>query len=477
MLPMNTLAVMCMDGRVKMIHAFGFSADIGSAIRKPGGILKEFIRGKDGKLKLERGSTFAQQLESAMARGEGTAEVFDSHYVCAARGREEKARGKSPSDGGLFSDVLHKKEMAEATKAYVAASHLDSRNLATIQTTFNPITGYMYMGLETDDAIEFARERAGKADPVFSKEVIEGLIAEGKIISTGALIDNPVVRAAFDEQFFAISWKDDYVNSAKNFWEGIASMRDSLLPIFKRGLTSIYPEFHSEDRVSRRELEERAMLLLSNTFNAYLHNRDHSEKEYLQMSDDDYEAQQHYVYDTHREEGIKVSRGGHPVYDIAMLVIDSEDKESMSSDVEFGGGIVRDNRALERITDSSGIYATPEAFAVAPVPVVVQEIISDPRITDREWEALHEIDWTGIENEPWDTWTTTEFERAVNKRGVVVGPILTGLDNLRMIMATLYNRRSPSSSHLLTHIKVALPIMCGPDRETHAVIPFVKLGY
>ncbi len=478
MLPMSTLAVMCMDGRVKMIHAFGFSADIGSAIRKPGGILKEFVRGKDGKLKLEKDSTFAKQLETAMRRGEATAEIYDSHYGCAARGREEKAKGKKPSDGGLFSDVLHKKEMAEATKSYVVANGLDSRNLATVQTSFNPITGYMYMGLETDDAIEFARaEAGGKGEPVYSKDVIGKLISEGKIISTGLMIDNPAIRQAFDQYFFDVSWKDDYIESARKFWDGIGSMKDSLLPIFKRSLISIYPEFNSDDRVTRRELEERAMLLLSNAFNAYLHNRDHSESEYLQMSDEDYEKQQHYVYDSHREQGVKVSRGGHPVYNIPMLVIDSEDKESMASDVEFGGGIVRENRELERITDSSGTYSTPEKFTAAPVPVVVQEIVSDPRITDAEWEALHQIDWTGLEDEPWDTWSTTEFTRYVNEKGKLVGPLLTALDSLRLNMATLFNRRSQTSAHLLTHIKVALPVMCGPDRETHSVVPFSKLGY
>lgn len=477
MLPMTTLAVMCMDGRVKMIHAFGFSADVGSAIRKPGGLLKEFVRGKDGKLKLDRDSTFAKQLGAVMQKGEATAEIYDSHYACAAREKEEKAKGKKPSDKGLFSDVLHKKEMAEATKAYVVENGMDSRNLATIQTTFNPITGYMYMGLETDDAIEFARKESGDGDPVYSKDVLGKLIKEGLIISNGVLIDNPAIRKVFDEHFFQVSWKDDYVNSAKRFWDSIASMRDSVLPIFKRNLVAIYSDLHSDDRVTRRELEERAMLLLSNAFNAYLHNRDHNEAQYLDMSDEDYEKQQHYVYDSHREQGIKVSRGGHPVYNIPMLVIDSEDKESMASDVEFGGGIVRENRDEERITDASGIYTTPDKFASAPVPVVVQEIISDSRITAAEWDALSQIDWTGLENQPWDTWSTTEFTKYVNEKGKLIGPILTALDNLRLNMATLFNRRSQSSAHLLTHIKVALPIICGPDRETYAAVPFVKLGY
>ncbi len=484
-LPMSTLAVMCMDGRVKMIHAFGFSADIGSAIRVPGGILKDFVRGPDGKLRLDKGTSFAKQLDSAVSKNRHLAEVFDSHWGCAAQGKEEKARGKKPEDGGLFSDVLYKREMADATRLYVVEKHLDARHLSLIQTTFNPVTGYMYMGLETDEALAFARERAGArakehgrdhAVPVYSKEVIRSMIEEGLVVSTGQLIELPAVREAFDQHFFEVSWKDDYITSAKKFWEGINSMRDVLFPVLKRNLVSIYPGLQSMDKGSQRELEERAMLLLANSFNAFLHNRDHNEAQYLDMSDEDYEKQEHYEYDRHREEGVKISRGGHPVYDIAMLVINSEDKETMAADLEFGSEIVRENRLLGRIKDSSGVYETPEDFAAAPVPVVMQEIITDPRLTEKDWQALDEIDWTGIQDLPWDKWTSSEFAEWLGEKAKLQNSISTAIDRLRINMATIFDRNSQSSAHLVDQYKVALPIVCGADRETHAVIPFVKLG-
>lgn len=479
-LPMDTQSVMCIDGRVKMIHAFGFSADIGNAIRKPGGILKEFIRGKDGQLKLDQDSIFAQQLESAISRGKFLAEIFDSHYLCAARRREEMQGGKNPKDGGLFSDVLHKKEMVGATKEYVLGKKFDIHSLFLIQTTFNPITGYMYMGLETDRAINYAKnfaKESGNGLPVYSKNVIKALVEDGLIISTGILKENKTARSMFDKYRFHISWKRDYVNSADRFWGGISEMKNILIPIFKENLISIYPELSGDDDYSKRELEERAILLLANTFNAYLHNAEHSEDEYLNIQDDEYEGQHHYEYDTHREEGVKISRGGHPVYDIAMLVIDSEDKENMAADLEFGAGIVRENRLLGRISDSSKTYKNPDEFAVAPVPVVMQEIITDSRLSGEDWEILKNIDWSGLQDLPWDSWTSTEFAQYLEMKALLPNSIANAIDRLRINMFTIFDRRSQSASHLINQLKVALPVICGPDRETHAVIPFVKLGY
>ncbi len=487
-LPMTTMAVMCMDGRVKMIHVFGFSAEIGSAIRVPGGLPKGFVRGKDGRLVLDPESSFAQQLDIALNKNRRLAEVFDSHWACKARKEEEASRGKSPQDGGLYSDVLHKKEMAAAIQEYVLETHEDTRQLALIQTTFNPITGYLYMGLETDEALAFAKDyaqrkangngkHADKALPVYSKEVIKAMIDEGIVISTGQLIDNDVVRRSFDENFFTVSWRDDYVNSAMNLWEGISAMRDTILPIFKRNLIALYPGLSSTDKNTQRELEERAMLLLCNAFNAYLHNRDHNEADYLQMEDEKYEEQEHYEYDEHREEGVKISRGGHPVYHIPMLVVDSEDKKNMPGATEFGGEIVRGNRLKKSVVDGSGTYTEPEEFAQAPVPCVMQEIVTDERLTADDWKALEDIDWSDLKDLEWDKKTSSQFAKYLEKKGKLVNSLANALERLRQNMITVFDRDADTAAHLIDQYKVILPVVCDQDRETHAVVPFIKLGY
>lgn len=487
-LPMTTLSVMCMDGRVKMIHVFGFSAGIGSSLRVPGGLLKEFIRAKDGQLMLEDNSNFAELLNSAVVKNKYLAEIFDSHWGCAARKGEEGAKGGSPEDSGLFSDVLHKREMVRATKKYILEKYGDENQIVLIQTTFNPITGYLYMGLETSRALAFAKEYAFKktqkenknpnsATSVYSKEVIKGLINEGLIISTGNLIDNQTIKEILNKHLFKISWKKDYLKTAKSFWEEIALMKDLILPILKRNLISIYPELTNSDKNTQRELEERAMLLLCNGFNAYLHNHDHNEFEYLGEDDRKYEKQEHYEYDEHIEEGIKVSEGGYPPYKIPMFVIFSGDEKNMPGNLELASGIVRDNRLKGHVKDGSESYSNPEDFAKAPVPVVMQEIIRDQRLTKDDWGALEKIDWSDLTHLEWDKMNSEEFARYVEGKGKLSIALANGLERLRRKMSIIFDKDAATSAHLIDQYKVVLPVVCDQDRETHVVIPFVKLGY
>ncbi len=487
-LPMTTLSVMCMDGRVKPVHVFGFSAGIGSSIRKPGGLLKEFIRSKDGDLNLEEGTNFADLLDEALIKNNSIAEVFDSHYGCAARKGEESARGGTPSDAGLYSDVLHKREMVKATREYILANHGEDKHVALIQTTFNPITGYLYMGLETDKSLAYARKYAQEkavsegmnpntASPEYSKEVLRGLVSEGLIISTGKLIENQAIRDAFDQRMFDVSWKDEYINTARKFWTGISEMKESLLPVFEKSITSVYPQLGLSDKKTRRELEERAMLLMCNAFNAYLHNSDHSELEYLEMDDSIYEEQEHYEYDEHIEEGIKVSEGGYPPYDIPMFVINSGDPVNMASYIELASGIVRENRRKGKIIDRSGAYTSPQDFAKAPVPVIMQEIIRDQRLTEDDWITLEQIDWKDLKNIEWDKMSSEQFAKYLEKKGKLSNSLSNGIDRLRKKMAIIFDRDALTSAHLIEQYKVALPVVCDQDRKTHAIIPFVKLGY
>lgn len=478
-LPMTTLSVMCMDGRVKMIHVFGFSAGIGSSLRVPGGLLKEFIRGKDGQLMLEEDSNFAQLVNSAVVKNKYLAEVFDSHWGCAARKAEESARGGFPEDLGLFSDVLHKREMVGATKKFILKKHGDINQITLIQTTFNPITGYLYMGLETSSALEFAKKFAEKkaTAPVFSKPVIKALINDGLIISTGHLISNQSLRKILNKHLFEISWKKNYLKTAKNFWKDIGLMKDEVFPILTRSLISIYPELASADKNTQRELEERAMLLLCNTYNAYLHNHDHNEIEYLGEDDREYEKKEHYEYDEHIEEGIKVSEGGYPPYEIPMFVIFSGDRKNMPGNIELASGIVRDNRLKEHVKDKSESYKNPSDFARAPVPVVMQEIIRDQRLTKDDWAALENIDWSDLTELDWDMMSAKEFADYIEKKGKLSIAIANGLERLRQNMITVFDRDALTAAHLIDQFKVVLPVVCDQDRETHAIVPFIKLGY
>lgn len=489
LLPMEAFAVLCMDGRVKLIHIFGFPAGVGNSVRVPGGLLKDFIRGKDGSLKLAKGSNFAGLLDEASSRRDSLTEIFDSHKVCKARKKEAEARGYQPEDDGLLDDVMDKRRMVEAAKKYIIENKTsgDDRQVVFVQTTFDPLTGFLYIGLETDKALQYAKDiainKANKekrdpesAMPVYTKDVIKSLIEKHLIISTGQLINNEIIREKLDEKFFDAKWKNEYVKTAEQFWRGISEIKDSLLPIFERSLISIYPELSHDDPRTKKELEEKAMLLLCNSYNAYLHNKTHVEIDYLSIEDEEYESAGHYEYDNHNEAGIAATVGGYPPYDISTFVIHNEDLHNMPVGIEEASGMVRDNRRDDRIIDFTRNYFDPEEFRKAPVPVAMQEIIRDGRLTEEDWKVLDKADWSDLPAD-WDTMTQQNFAAYLQRKGKFSISLANGIENLRNKMKTIFDPNTITAAHSVGQYKVILPVICDQSRRIRAIIPFLKLGY
>lgn len=477
-LPVETLMILCMDGRVKLIHTNGFSAGVGGSIRTAGGMLEGFEEEEAG-LTLRPTSSFARLIERKINEDSDKplGENFDSHWTCAARIQEEAATGNYPhADAGLYRDVRYKKRMVEATRDYVNQYSPDAkRDLILTQTTFNPTTGYMYMGLETDAALTFAESQA--TDPKyaeFNKDVMKELIMKEKIISTGELAAEKVFRSAFEKYKFQADWKNGYESTAKQFWTGIASLKEELMPQLSERLIAIYPTLARRGERARKELEHRAMILLTNAFNAYLYNPNHDEMSYLEMDDHDYEALGIYPYGIHNEEGVKVSEGGHPPYDITMFVVYPGDTDS----VETASKIVRGNRAGKRVKDVLGNYDNdPEGFAKSPVPVVMQEIVRETelsKVSDHEWETLKGIDWSDMPSN-WDRMTYEDFDRYLVEKGVSSHLIAIHLHSMREKMKGFYDDKT-LGKHLKQLYKTVMPIICNQDRETLAVIPLVKVG-
>lgn len=488
-LPMRTFFVLCMDGRVKIIHTNGMSADTASAIRTDAGMLQEFQR-NDAGLTLQENSSYAKMLVNSSQKGSRVTQVLDSHYTCAARKAEEEATGHYPTDWGLYRDVIYKKEMAESARKFLTENNVGD-NVSFLQTTFNPVTGYVYMGLERDEALLFAQEKAkqkaqseGK-DPLraakhaeYSKDVLKELIAEEKIISTGQLIFDEKIKAAFEREFFDIDRVNEYVDSAEKFWDKIDILWDELLPTFKEKILNVYPELKSDKEDASKELEERAMLLLTNSFNTYLVNKNHNEMEYLEMDDHEYEEKEFYAYGIHNEAGVKVSAGGHPPYQIPMFVIYSNDIENLSDRIELSSKLVRKNRKEGRVKDDSGQFTDPDEFTEAPVILVMQEIIRDEEkvsISAKDWQEFEQINWDDMPKD-WDTSSDEELRKYLINKGIGNTLLADGLLRLRQKMARIYHPSQKTSAHLLDLYKITLPIVCDDHRKTHAIVPFLKVA-
>ncbi|MDP3941751.1 MAG: hypothetical protein Q8Q49_05600 [bacterium] len=461
-----TLWDLCMDGRVLAILVNGASSGVGSSLRVPGGILREFVRGTDGNLKLIESSNFAKLLERAFYRyGTDTIyEVFDSHIGCSARKAEELAHGYNALDSGLFADVVHKQEMGMATNDFVRRKFGHKKRAVTIQTSFDPHTGYIFMGLETKKALSYA-EKHGK---LFTTEILEDLLQSGTIISAAALAGGDKIGSIFQSHLFDLDWRGNYIESAKSFWKNIASMKKNVLPMITPQLIVMYPNLN-RSKEGREEIEERAVLFLTNAYSGFLNN-----KHGYSLSGP-HKSSEHYPYGVHREEGVKVSEGGYPPYAISMFVVFSLDKKNLPAHIELASTLVRNNRREGRVFDRSGTFKDPVRFSEAPVPVVIQGVVRDT-VANQEWEEATQIDWSDLPSN-WDSMNASDFYTYLQSKGQISIALANGINRLREKMTVLYDPDNPTSSHLVEHYKVALPVIVGKNRRNYFIVPFVKLGF
>ena len=192
------------------------------------------------------------------------------------------------------------------------------------------------------------------------------------------------------------------------------------------------------------------------------------------MDDHDYEKEEHYPYGIHNEEGVKISEGGHPTYDITMFVVYPGDVDS----VETAAKIVRENRLNEKVWDRLGGYkGDPEGFSKSPVPVVMQEIVRETdtnTVKEDQWEALRNVDWSDIPAR-WEKMSREAFDEYIVSKGIDSHLIATHIHALRDKMIGIYAHRVVGM-HLRQLYKTILPAICDQNRNFQAIIPFVKVG-
>lgn len=460
--PIPTFWVLCMDGRVLPVLISGASAHIGDSMRVPGGNIKEFVRGTDGTFKLLHDSNFARLLHTAFIHlnAKVITEVLDSHVGCAAVKGEEDARGRNPADGGLLHDILHKKEMAKATVDFVAEHFGNKKRALVIQTSFNPNNGFLYMGLETQDALKFAYDNKEKMahDSIrshnkgaYTKEVLAELIKRGKILSTESLAREEKLHDIFEKYYFEPDWREHYVNTAAEFWKAIQKMKKEASSLIEKKVVKIYK------KADRLEIAQRCLLLLTNAFSGFLHNR------------------HEYPHGIHREELIAVSEAGYTPHQISSFVVLGRDEKNLAANIELASGLVRKNRADKRTLDRSRNFLNPLDFTQAPIPMTIQEIVKE-HLSNEQWRELEGIDWSDMPHN-WDTLSDEEFILYLGPKGKIPISVALSINNLRKRMALLYDPDSPVASHLIAHHRVALPIVASKDRYNHFIIPFVKLGF
>lgn len=470
--PVKTFWNYCIDGRVLGILAHGASANIGMSIRVPGGILREFVRDAEGKLKILPDSVFAEYIKNTFSNFDvdTIAEVFDSHVGCAARYVEEKEKGRDPADFGLLADVSHKLQMAQATQGFVATLTDKDQRAITIQTSFDPHTGFLYMGLETSQAFGYARKHGN----VYSDKNLDALVQQGKILSTEQLVTEEKILAELQKHYFQLDWQNKYIKTAELFWQTISKMKITLLPILEKKLLTIYPYLSKKNTATEQELKERAILLLTNMFSGYLNNVNKPRSKKVSHKEIK-ETIHKYPYGDHTEEAVRISEGSYPPYKTSMFSVFNSEDENLPSHVKLTTSLVRKNRLDGRVTDPTHSFTTNQSFAEATVPVIIQEIVRDP-ISEENWHRFSAIDWSNMPPN-WEKMSDDEFYTYLKSKSITQFDMAISINKLRRRMAILYYPYNSISSRFIENYMIALPIIAGRYRKNHCIVPFVKYGF
>lgn len=448
---------LCVDGRVLAKLVAGLH---GNALRLPAGDSKEFVpRRLDGHLALPDGSMVADIIRDAYVKTDDLFEVLDSHVGCAARGLEEADRtGAERADKGLYEDVLRKKEMKRALVDFVERVYGDTKSMHVIQTSFDPHSGYCFIGL--DQCLE--DERIKKDG--FTEKHLEALVREGTILSTHHLVEEeniPEIHKAFTDYSFDLDYERHYRMSTLRFWEAIEAMSPLVIGTIEHKLVPIYQRYEkAEYRAERRQT---ALFLLANAFTAYLNNQKHG-----------------YLYGEHDESIIAVTLSEKGPFFLARSFSVDPTNPALSGSIKFTADLIRANRKADRMSFpeheyARTLYPSLDEYAQSPVPAVFFERIA---ILHGDIQQVRKADWSDIATLPWMTMTEEEFALYLeSKIPDITQTTARAISRLRSRATALYTPGLPATDALLEGRIVPLWVLAGPHRETLALFPFITAGY
>lgn len=460
--PLTPYAIMCIDGRVTITYRWGMFGGMkaGSVQIPAGDSTTDFLRDeKTGELFLDPSSKLARTISDAQDRpGTGSiVELLDSHTHCAARKDSEKKVGRPIKDDGLMQDVIRKKDMAQAMRDF--GKKKQGKGVMPIQGSFDPHTGFAYVGLESDQALEYAKKHGGFTEAVLGQLIADGVILSSKSLAEEFNEDFEVAWKSFETEF---SWETNYKKTALQLWTEITKMSSKLLPLVEKKIQDVY------SLTKGQELDMRARLLLASAFNSFCNTHVSSSN-----PDGKYHAAEH------QESFISVTRRDFGPFEKYMGFRVSEDIERLPEMVTFAAGIVRTNRAKGRVKKPDQ-YRTKAEFIAAPVGTFVKELLVDPKITAQHWESFTKLDWSFLEQIDWMTLSDRDFQAALQGKNpdiIVPTALSVAILNLREKMKALYNPADASANMLVEGNIVAVPIITDGNRRLRVVVPFFKRGY
>jgi hypothetical protein len=251
-------------------------------------------------------------------------------------------------------------------------------------------------------------------------------------------------------------WQDNYRGTLSAFWENMQAM-------VQDGQLASYIQEHYVRRLfpqaSEKELQERAMLLAMNTYNAYNLNLTSA-----------------YPHAVHQESCVVISEGEHgPYREHSAFAIFSKATAQYDENIGLASDLIRGNREEERISDTTNLYVDDkDGFIKAPVPIIHKAIIRE----DVDWDAVRAIvSHKNFLPENWRTMTNKEFEEHIMEitHNRHLG-VFNALNTLRNEMSVFYDPQGKIDDALFDGEVEILPVLVNKRREIQAIVPFYSLG-
>ncbi len=454
---------LCIDGRClsKLFAGLHGKAIHTPAAQNP----SEFLALSDGSGFLLKEGEFTDMLRHALSQRPRLAEFLDCHIGCAAQAlHERECNGVESPDAGLREDIMTKMAMARAIRTYVSAKYGDPNKIATFITSFDVNTGFMFVGL--DEVVEDERV----AEHGFTKQILEELVAEGRVISTASLVLDPAIREAFEQRYFDVNYAADYLSSTAKFWQAMEEIAPELLPKFEHHVRRVHPHLAHGDRAD--DLRQLAMVLLANCFNGYLHS-----------FDPDGSARP-YPYAEHEESVISVTVSPQGPFDRAVAFSVYPKDPQISDYLHLALGIIMGNRRAGRMSHFEKealkqVYSNGDRAAFNyPVPAFFFErLLAMP--AEDELRQIREVDWSRILDWPWRTMSSPEFIHVIDRELLpgISATAAMAIDALRLRLAEQYTPGLSAADDLIDGRIIPVPILTGPNREVIAILPFLATGF
>ena len=449
--------MLCVDGRVlaKLVASLH-----GGAIRTPAADNAEFLPSSDeDRLFLSEGE-LARVLRGAFLDREMVTWVLDSHLHCAARkALSTEIRGETPLDDGLLDDVLRKRKMAEALHSFVRKNFNSRKRLVLIHTSFDPHSGYLFMGLEKENVVNDARV----VQKGFTEEILSRLVEEGKILSTeqwsreGGMLFDVFSRHAFD-----LDYESTYRASTLLFWQNLEKISQESLVLVEQETVRVFPELRDDSNV----LRERSILLLANAFTAFLLNR-----------------RTEYPYSEHDESVVVVTSGDRGPYDRMRSFSVDPYNPNLSFVIKFVEGLIRSNRLAGRSSAmESRIIADlfgdmPKSYVLSAVPVFFFRKL-EQTCSSETARVLGETDWSDIATLPWMDMSSEDFQSYVERKVPKLSDdIREKIELLRRDAQAIFQPGLSATDDLLSGRLLPVFALRSFEHEIIALFPFLAKGY